>query len=145
MNKTSTCFHLAFPCHDLTAGKQFYIEGLGCVLGRSSEHALILNLNGNQIVVHGVEQCPEMPKAIYPRHFGLIFDTLDEYNALLTRAKDKKLNFYRPESIRFPEKIMEHHSFFLVDPSNNLLEFKHYTNAEAIFGANENSQVGEKL
>ena len=142
---TSACFHLAFPCHDVESAKKFYIEGLNCQLGRASEHALILSMGKNQIVAHGVSECPGKPEAIYPRHFGLIFDTLDEYKVLLKRAKEKKLTFYRPESIRFPGKITEHHSFFLVDPSNNLLEFKYYTNSEAIFGASENTEVGERL
>ena len=32
----SVFFHLAFPVHDLKAAKRFYMDGLGCVLGRES-------------------------------------------------------------------------------------------------------------
>ena len=32
-------FHLAFPVYDLAATKQFYVEGLGCTLGRESASA----------------------------------------------------------------------------------------------------------
>ncbi|MCH9744110.1 MAG: VOC family protein [Gammaproteobacteria bacterium] len=137
------CFHLAFPCHDFTAAKKFYVEGLGFQVGRESEHAMILNIGENQVVAHGADTCPELPEAIYPRHFGLIFKTLKEYETLLTRAKKHSLKFYREESMRFPGKMTEHHSFFLVDPSNNLLEFKYYAHAEAIFGARDSHQVGE--
>jgi len=41
-------FHLAFPVTDLAAAKKFYVDGLGCTLGRESNSALILGLAGNQ-------------------------------------------------------------------------------------------------
>lgn len=139
------CFHLAFPCHDFAAAKKFYVEGLSFQTGRESEHAMILNIGENQIVAHKEDTRPQSPDAIYPRHFGLIFQTLDQYQALLARAQAKKLAFYRDETIRFPQKKTEHRSFFLVDPSNNLLEFKHYTHTEAIFGALDIKNVGENI
>ena len=27
-------FHLAFPTHDVPTAKHFYVDGLGCTLGR---------------------------------------------------------------------------------------------------------------
>lgn len=47
-------FHLAFPVHDLALAKFFYVDQLGCYLGRESEHALILGLGIHQIVAHKV-------------------------------------------------------------------------------------------
>jgi extradiol dioxygenase family protein len=35
--------------------------------------------------------------------------------------------------IRFPEEQKEHQAFFLVDPSNNLIEFKHYSHPESMY------------
>lgn len=45
-------FHLAFPVHDLTAAKRFYVDGLGCVLGRESSTAVTFGLAGHQLVAH---------------------------------------------------------------------------------------------
>ena len=33
-------FHLAFPTHDVDAAKRFYLDGLGCTLGRESRQAV---------------------------------------------------------------------------------------------------------
>ena len=41
-------FHLAFPVTDLEATKKFYVDGLGCTLGRESSSAVILGLAGHQ-------------------------------------------------------------------------------------------------
>lgn len=140
---TSTCFHLAFPIHDFNAAKKFYIDGLGCKLGRESKTAIIFNLGNNQIVGHKVDAPLPYPEVIYPRHFGLIFPSHEEWESYLDRAKRHNLNFFSPEKVRYPGLLIEHSSFFLVDPSNNLLEFKYYPHEEAIFGGSEIPKVGE--
>ena len=43
-------FHVAFPMKNIEATKRFYMEGLGCALGRESNVALTLNFEGHQIV-----------------------------------------------------------------------------------------------
>ena len=47
-----TIFHLAFPVTNITQAKAYYVDGLGCIPGRESRHALILNLYGHQLVAH---------------------------------------------------------------------------------------------
>jgi len=46
----SVFFHLAFPVHDLEEAKVFYVDGLGCTLGRRSSHAMLLEFKNHQIV-----------------------------------------------------------------------------------------------
>lgn len=139
----NTLFHLAFPVHDFPLAKQFYIDQLGCSLGRESENALILELAGHQIVAHKVPEPLEPQQGIYPRHFGLIFLDEGEYNDFIKRLKQSKVKFEIPPKKRFPNSRLEHQSFFLKDPSNNLLEFKHYTYYSAIFSEQEHHQIGE--
>lgn len=138
-------FHLAFPVHDIAQAKEFYLEGLGCELGRESKHALIINFFGNQVVGQLVSEKPERPKSIYPRHFGVIFETLAEWQQLKNRAEKKGLKFYQPGKIRNPGETIEHHTLFLEDPSHNLLEFKYYTYPEAIFEEQGFQKVGEEV
>jgi uncharacterized protein len=135
-------FHLAFPIHDLTAAKQFYVDGLGCVLGRESKGAITLGLAGHQLVAHMADAQTEQ-RGIYPRHFGLIFLAKGEWQALADRATSKGLKFYQHPRVRFPGTRIEHHTFFLEDPSHNLLEFKHYTRESAIFGERDLTEVGD--
>lgn len=136
-------FHLAFPVHDMKLAKIFYIEQLGCQLGRESDHALILKFSSHQLVAHKVDSMPEEQKGIYPRHFGLVFLKKDEFTAFIQGLKEKKIPFEIPLKIRFPDTRLEHHSFFLKDPSNNLLEFKYYSYESAIFGEKEFKNIGE--
>ena len=136
-------FHIAFPIHDVEIATRFYVDGLGCTLGRASKQALILGLAGHQLVGHLVSDKMSKQKGIYPRHFGLIFLSQAEWQALADRAKAKGLPFYHQPRVRFPGTRIEHRTFFLEDPSHNLLEFKHYTHESAIFGEHEHNQVGD--
>lgn len=136
-------FHLAFPITDIEAAKKFYVDGLGCTLGRESESALILGLAGNQIVAHVVKDLGVPQKGVYPRHFGLVFTSEKDWQALADRAKAKNLKFYQEPRHRYPGKRTEHRTFFLEDPSQNLLEFKHYTHASAIFGEQGHAEIGD--
>lgn len=135
-------FHLAFPVDNLEAAKRFYVDGLGCVLGRESSRAITLGLAGHQMVAH-LAPAAEGQKGIYPRHFGLIFKTEAGWQALADRAKEKGLRFYQSPRRRFEGSRLEHATFFLEDPSRNLLEFKWYRHASAIFGEREFNAVGD--
>ncbi len=136
-------FHLAFPVNDLEEAKKFYIEGLGCALGRASSSALTLELGGHQIVAHLTPLELKPQKGIYPRHFGLIFSSEKQWQILADRAKEKVLRFYQQPRRRFPGTRLEHLTFFLEDPFHNLLEFKYYKYDSAIFGEQHFSQVGD--
>jgi len=137
-------FHLAFPVHDLKAAKRFYVEGLGCLLGRESDSAVTLQLGGHQIVAQLSSLPLERQKGIYPRHFGLIFTSRDDWQALADLANANGLLFFQQPRVRYAGTRIEHRTFFLEDPSHNLLEFKHYTYESAIFGEHEYMEVGDK-
>ena len=136
-------FHLAFPVNDLEATKRFYVDGLGCTLGRESSSAVTLELKGHQLVARLAKQGPEPQKGIYPRHFGLVFTSEEDWQALADRAKAKDLKFYQHPRRRFIGTRVEHATFFLEDPAHNLLEFKHYKYDTAIFGERHLAEVGD--
>jgi len=136
-------FHLAFPVTDLEEAKRFYVDGLGCSLGRMSNSAITLNLNGHQLVGHLTKAQSESPKSIYPRHFGLVFMSEEDWQAMAERARQKGLRFYQETRHRYPGTRLEHGTFFLEDPFHNLLEFKHYKYESAVFGEQHLPQVGD--
>lgn len=140
-----TLFHLAFPIHNVAAAKRFYVEGLGCTLGRESSHAVTFGLSGHQLVAHVTPEPPPSQLGIYPRHFGLVMPSQEAWQALVDQAKAKGLTFFQQPRVRFPGTRIEHHTFFLEDPSHNLLEFKHYTHESAIFGERDYGAVGDSL
>ena len=138
-------FHLAFPVTDIAQTKKFYIDGLGCEVGRESPNSMILNLYGHQLVAHVTREPLTRQQGIYPRHFGLIFTLLADWEALLERAQQQQLLFREQPKLRFPGLPTEHRTFFLEDPFYNLLEFKFYSYASAIFGDRDYAQVGDRL
>jgi uncharacterized protein len=136
-------FHLAFPVSDIAQAKAFYAGGLGCEVGRESPNSVILNLYGHQLVAHLAE--PSAPqKGIYPRHFGLIFTAESDWETLLERSQRQGLSFYQQPKYRFTGLPLEHRTFFLADPFDNLMEFKYYAHASAIFGEVEFAQIGDR-
>ena len=137
-------FHLAFPVSDLAQTKAFYVDGLGCTAGREGPNSLILQLYGHQIVAHVSPDACQPQKGIYPRHFGLVFAQLTDWQALIDRAQAHNLPFEQPPRQRFPGEQLEHYTAFLADPFHNLLEFKHYVHPEAIFGAVGDRRVGDQ-
>lgn len=136
-------FHLAIPIHNVDLAKSFYAEGLGCSIGRETKHAIIFNLGGHQVVAHMSKEPLAPQRGIYPRHFGLVFTVESDWERLLTRARDRQLSFYEQPKRRFPGQLTEHRTFFLEDPSYNLLEFKFYTHQEAIFGGRRVAAIGD--
>lgn len=139
----TTIFHLAFPVHDLELAKSFYHHQLGFALGRETQQALILNFGSHQIVAHKVSDCNPPQASIYPRHFGLIFTEEVAFAEFVERVSTNQVPFTVPVKERFKGTRIEHQSFFLTDPSNNLLEFKYYTHSSAIFGETGYGQIGE--
>lgn len=138
-------FHLAFPVHDLKLARKFYVQGLGCRQGRSSDHSLILNLKGHQIVAQRIDERLPPQTGIYPRHFGIVFKSLVNWKALVRRAKKRRLRFYQKPRVRYEGTALEHHTVFLQDPSGNLLEFKHYSKPSAVFGQKAHRKVGDRV
>ncbi len=136
-------FHLAFPTTDIEQTKAYYVQGLGCELGRENRSSVILNLQGHQLVAHLTREALPSQTGVYPRHFGLVFDTEAEWEALLQRARQQGLFFYEEPKRRFVGSVLEHVTFFLEDPCHNLMEFKYYCHPEAIFGAQGLQSIGD--
>src|SRR5207237_3578568 len=121
----------------------FYVGGRRCTLGRESNSSVILGLAGQQLVAHLVKDSATMQKGIYPRHFGLVFTDEKDWQALADRAKAKGLKFFQEPRRRYPGHRIEHQTFFLEDPSRNLLEFKYYRNESAILAERGSAEIGD--
>ena len=140
---TSTLFHLSFPVGNIPDTKAFYVDGLGCQVGRENATSVILDLYGHQLVAHVTDE-PLIPqRGIYPRHFGVVFRSETDWEVLRDRVERQQLAFYQTPKRRFPNTPLEHRTFFLADPFHNLLEFKYYVYPEAVLGERSFVQVGD--
>ncbi|WP_018664741.1 VOC family protein [Heyndrickxia acidiproducens] len=132
MRDVNKVFHLAIPCKDLNETTEFY-KNLGCTLARRYDDRVTFNFFGDQVVCHlNPEKIDQSPK-MYPRHFGITFLNKDEYLKTLEFAKANHLKFFQEQMVRFGGKPEEHYTFFLQDPSNNLLEFKYYHDKSMVY------------
>ncbi|RLL43729.1 glyoxalase [Oceanobacillus piezotolerans] len=132
MRETNKVFHLAIPCKDLDETVDFY-EKLGCKLARRYDDRVTFDFFGDQVVCHlSPDNIDDEPK-MYPRHYGVTFLDKDEYNQALEFAISKDLPFFGKPMVRFKNRKEEHLTFFLIDPANNLLEFKYYHDNSMVY------------
>jgi uncharacterized protein len=125
-------FHLAIPAHDLDEAQAFYVDKLGCHLARRYDDRITLDFFGDQVVCHLSDQVEENPE-LYPRHFGVTFQDREEFDRLLFCAETRAIPFFRACQPRFKDQVEEHLTFVLIDPSGNLLEFKHYRDPRMMY------------
>jgi extradiol dioxygenase family protein len=134
MRTTNDVFHLAIGVHDLDEAQQFYVTMLGCKLARRYADRITLDFFGDQLVCHLTEgPPPQKPASLYPRHFGVTFRAATDFELLHACAVLRKIPFYQEVSSRFEGMAEEHRTFVLLDPSGNLLEFKHYLDPRMMY------------
>ncbi len=132
-------FHLALPVHDLEAARTFYVDLLGCSVGRESATWIDFNFFGHQVTTHLSPEAPQ-PAATNPvdgkqvpvRHFGVILDW-NAWQALAEQLTQASVSFLVEPGIRFRGQVGEQATMFLLDPSQNGLEFKAFRDQEQIF------------
>lgn len=131
-------FHLALPCLNVNKTRTFYVDTLGATVGRSAVKWADINLFDNQITFTECGPFKFECKSysfngdILPSfHFGIILDTTD-WNTVLERLKTKKHHI--ASEVNFLEgKTGEHQSFFVKDPNDYTVEFKHFSNQKEVF------------
>jgi len=128
-------FHLAIPVYDLDEAEAFYCGELGCKLARRYADRITIDFFGDQLVCHLGER-PAGAAAelqLYPRHFGVTFREGRDFSALYELCVQRKIEFFADVSTRFEGLVEVHRTFVLRDPSDNLVEFKHYTDPRMMY------------
>ena len=126
MRDTRDAFHVAVPTHDLDAAVEFYVFGLGARLARRYADRVTFDFFGDQLVCHLDPEAVPAEVIAYPRHFGVTFARAEDFDRLLRVVEHRKLTVLSGPESRFEGTAEEHRTIFLVDPSNNALEFKQY-------------------
>jgi len=132
-------FHLAFPVADLEATRRFYLDLLGCGLGREAEKWIDFDFFGHQISAH--LRPDEVARArtnevdgdqVPVRHFGAILEW-DAWHALAERLQAAGTAFIIEPHVRFKGQVGEQATMFFTDPSGNALEFKAFKDPSRVF------------
>nr|MBI3612740.1 VOC family protein [Nitrospirota bacterium] len=132
-DEKKSVFHLAIPCRDLDEAEEFYVKKVGARLARRYDDRITLDFFGDQIVCHLAPDKIDPSPQMYPRHFGITFREKAEFDRFLNAVKARGLEFFKEPFVRFAGMKEVHVTFFLKDPSNNLLEFKHYADPAMMY------------
>lgn len=134
-------FHLAFAVKDLESTRAFYVDLLGCEVGREAEKWIDFNFYGHQISAHVKPEETGLAagnsvdgKTVPTRHFGAILDW-DTWQALADALQSAKANFIIEPYIRFEGEVGEQGTMFITDPSGNALEFKTFKDMNQVFAS----------
>jgi extradiol dioxygenase family protein len=128
-------FHLAIPAHNLEDAEEFYVRLLGCKLARRYDDRITLDFFGDQLVCHLSEPSSDTVETLdlYPRHFGVTFHDAPDFEAVHRLCVQRKIPMFCEMTHRFEGMAEVHRTFVLQDPSSNLIEFKHYTDARMMY------------
>ena len=132
-------FHLAFPIIDLEETRHFYVDVIGCSVGREAARWIDFDFFGHQISAHvRPEACatdadnPVDGDRVPVRHFGCILE-MDQWTALRDRLIQWNTEFIIEPKIRFQGRPGEQATLFIRDPSGNALEFKAFADMSLVF------------
>lgn len=132
-------FHLAFPVDDLEAARRFYVDVLGCGLGRESDRWIDFDLGGHQVVAHLVDDGEGAPgsnvvdgKNVPAFHFGVVL-TMEDWRAMAARLRAADAEFLIEPYVRNAGGVGEQATFFVRDPAGNALEFKAFDDLGQLF------------
>lgn len=131
-------FHLAFPVTDLAATRAFFVDVLGCRVGRTSDAWIDFDFFGHQLSAHLVGRnaavgTNEVDGDDVPvRHFGVVLPW-DAWHDLAGRLEARGVAFRIRPHLRFRGQVGEQATFFVEDPSGNALEFKAFKDPARLF------------
>ena len=132
-------FHLSMPVSDLERARAFYVDLLGCEVGRTASRRMDINFFGHHIVAHlapGDAGQPSSPIGTNDdpspvRHFGVILP-LAEWETMAKRVTAAGADFVLEPQVIHKGKAAEQHIMLMRDGCGNVVEFKSMP-AERIF------------
>ena len=124
-------FHLSIPVDDLDRAKAFYVDTLGCTVGREERGRFAINFFGHHIVAHlSPREARKEHGAIASdgdtaplRHFGVILP-LVAWKEMERRLTSQNVEFTLSPRLSFAGKPAQQHIMMLPDGCGNIVEFK---------------------
>ena len=132
-------FHYAFKVKDIASTIEFYSNILNCSLGRQTETWVDFNFFDHQLSAHVSKNLPELDycglvdgvKVPIP-HFGCILQK-EEFDFIKQQLEKHNINFIVKPQVRYENIKGEQQTMFVLDYSNNPIEFKSFKNDSEIF------------
>ncbi|MDO7614246.1 MAG: VOC family protein [Crocinitomicaceae bacterium] len=132
-------FHLAFPIKNLQNTKEFYVDLLGCSIGRESSNWMDFNFFGHQLTAQvnpdAVCSFPfyRSEKNAFPfYHFGAVL-TWKDWHEMEAKLSESKIRFLIEPKIVFSGEVGEQKTMFVEDPNGYAIEFKAFEQDDQLF------------
>jgi extradiol dioxygenase family protein len=124
--------HLSIPVRDLDESVDFYVDVLGCELGRVQDRFADVWFFGMQVTLH------ERPAEVFTfetrgvHHFGVTLSA-PELRKLLERVDAHGVPYLSELTTEYAGTPREQTKAKIVDPSANAIELKTYVDPDAAF------------
>ncbi len=124
--------HLSIPVRDLAESRAFYVDLLGCDLGRVRDDFIDVWFYGMQVSLHAEPDQVRPVEEQGVQHFGVTLGAND-LQQLLHRLGGQHVTWVSPVSTDYPGTPKEQTKAKLADPSGNIIEIKTYVDPVAAF------------
>ena len=86
-----------------------------------------------QLVCHLERRAGVENARAYPRHHGLTFLRMEDFDRLKGHLVKLGVKFVQRPALRFAKTAHEHQTMMVADPSGNVVEFKCYVRPECSY------------
>jgi extradiol dioxygenase family protein len=117
--------HLSIPVRDLDAAREFYVDALGCPLGRVRAEFIDVWFFGMQLTLQQRPDEVVAADAQGVRHFGVALPS-DALEALLARLRAAPVQWIHDVATDTEGVLDGKTSVKVADPSGNVIELKSY-------------------
>ena len=132
-------FHYAFKIKDIQSTRDFYIDILGCKEGRSTEQWIDFDFFGHQLSAHISTNIPDLDfcglvdsVSVPIPHFGCLLNE-EQFKTVEEKLMAANINFIVAPQVRYEGKPSQQLTMFVLDFSNNALEFKAFKDEGKVF------------
>jgi extradiol dioxygenase family protein len=132
-------FHYAFKVKDIESTRHFYQAILGCKTGRETANWIDFDFFGHQLSAHvsahipALDYCGLVDGVQVPiPHFGCILAEA-QFEQLRLNLENEQIRFLVKPQTRYAGEKGEQKTMFVLDHSDNPLEFKCYANPDEVF------------
>ena len=124
-------FHLSIPVADLDVARGFYVDLLGCRLGRSGARRMDIDFFGHHVVAHlapeeaarGVDRFHSDGVDVSVRHFGVIVDR-NAWDGARARLEAAGVDFSMTPQVIREGTVEEQAIMMMPDGCGNIVELK---------------------
>jgi extradiol dioxygenase family protein len=123
--------HFSIPVDDLETARRFCVDAFGCSVGRVREDWIDIWFFGMQLTLQHRPDEVRSPEEQGVRHFGVVLTDAASYSSLVDRLRAAGVRWLSEPAGHADVELSGKVGGKLADPSGNVIEVKHYADADA--------------